>query len=248
MNYKVKLRLFEGPLDLLLYLIKRDELNIYDIPIAQIADQYMKQLELMEFLDLDIAGEFLVVAATLLHIKSRMLLPQETTEDEQEEDEDPRSDLVEKLLEYKRFKEAAGYLRNREDLRRDVFTRKIDPREKGSGEVYFETSLFELISAFSNALKDIPKEIFYEVVRDEWTVDKKIHQILHILFESPELNLSQLFNKAKNNLEIVATFLAILELIKLKEIKIIQRELFGEIQIIRNEENILPSSLFASRL
>lgn len=248
MSYKIKLQTFEGPLDLLLYLIKKDELNIYDIPITQITDQYMKYLELMELLDLNIAGEFLVIAATLLYIKSKMLLPQDKKEELQEEEKDPRLDLVEKLLEYKRFKEAAEHLRNREKLRQDVFTRKINPGEKDSSEVYFETSLFELISAFSKALKDIPKDIFYEVIKDEFTVDEKIHQILHILFERPKLRLSELFNKAKNNLEVVATFLAILELIKLKEIKIMQKGLFEEIQIIRNEENILPPKVSYSKL
>lgn len=242
MSYKIKLRTFEGPLDLLLYLIKKDELNIYDIPITQVTDQYMKYLEVMELLDLNVAGEFLVIAATLLHIKSKMLLPAEEIE-QLEEEEDPRLDLVERLLEYKRFKEVAEHLRNQERLRQEMFSRKVDSPEEESGEVYFETSLFELISAFSKALKDIPKDIFYEVIKDEFTVDEKIHQILHILFEKPKLELSELFDKAKNNLEIVATFLAILELIKLKEIKIMQKALFDEIQIMRNEENILPATL-----
>lgn len=240
MSYKLKLQVFEGPLDLLLYLIKKDQLNIYDIPMAEVTDQYMQYLELMELLDLDIAGEFLVIAATLLHIKSKMLLPPDPTEELDEELEDPRLDLVEKLLEYKRFKEAAEHLRNREKMRQDVFTRRIEAKDEETGEVYFEASLFELISAFSKALKDIPKDIFYEVIKDEFTVEEKIHEVLHLLFEKPRLELSELFARAKNKLEIVATFLAVLELIKIKEIKIMQSELFGGIQIIRNEENIAP--------
>lgn len=242
MSYKIKLQVFEGPLDLLLYLIKKDQLNIYDIPMVQVTDQYIQYLELMELLDLDIAGEFLVIAATLLHIKSKMLLPPDPNEQPEEEEEDPRLDLVEKLLEYKRFKEAAQHLRGREKMRQDVFTRRINEQEE-KGEVYFEASLFELISAFSKALKDIPKDIFYEVIKDEFTVEEKIHQILHLLFEQPKVHLSELFNQAKNKLEIVATFLAILELIKIKEIRIIQTQIFGEIQIIRNEENIVPIPL-----
>ncbi|PIQ88887.1 MAG: hypothetical protein COV72_06315 [Candidatus Omnitrophica bacterium CG11_big_fil_rev_8_21_14_0_20_42_13] len=245
MSYKLKLQTFEGPLDLLLYLIRKDQLNIYDIPVAQVTEQYMKYLELMELLDLDIAGEFLVIAATLLHIKSKMLLPQEENAEIPEE-EDPRLDLVERLLEYKRFKEAAEHLRMKERSRQEVFPRKIGFEDEDTGEVYFETSLFELISAFSKALKDIPKDILYEVIKDEFTVEEKIHQILHILFETPKLKLSELFDRAKNNLEVVSTFLAILELIKMKEIKIVQKELFGEIQIVRNEENILPPSRVSS--
>ncbi|MEK6714747.1 MAG: segregation/condensation protein A [Candidatus Omnitrophota bacterium] len=239
MSYKIKLQVFEGPLDLLLYLIKKDQLNIYDIPMVEVTDQYMRYLELMELLDLDIAGEFLVIAATLLHIKSKMLLPPDPNEQLEEEEEDPRLDLVEKLLEYKRFKEAAEHLRGREKMRQDVFTRRTNEQEE-RGEVYFEASLFELISAFSKALKDIPKDIFYEVIKDEFTVEEKIHQVLHLLFEQPMVKLSDLFNQAKSKLEIVATFLAILELIKIKEIRIVQTQIFGEIQIIRNEENIVP--------
>jgi segregation and condensation protein A len=239
MSYKIKLQVFEGPLDLLLYLIKKNQLNIYDIPIVEVTEQYMRYLELMKLLDLNIAGEFLVIASTLLHIKSKMLLPREQRENEEEEEEDPRMELVEKLLEYKRFKELAEHLRQKEKARQEVFSRKANLSEE-EGEVYFEASLFELISAFSKALKEIPKDIFYEVIKDEFTVEEKIHEILHILFEKPRLRLSELFNKAKNNLEIVATFLAVLELIKVKEIKIVQKELFGEIQIMRNEENILP--------
>lgn len=230
-------------MDLLLYLIKKDELNIYDIPITQVTEQYMRYLELMELLDLDVAGEFLVIAATLLAIKSKMLLPAEEKEEYLGEEEDPRLDLVQKLLEYKRFKEMAEHLRNKERLRQSVFTRRVNLDDRAPDEVYFETSLFELISAFSKALKDIPKEIFYEVIKDEVTVEEKVHQILHLLFEKPRLELSELFASAKSKLEIVATFLAILELIKVKEIKIVQQELFGEIQIMRNEDNITPVRL-----
>ena len=242
MSYKIKLHVFEGPLDLLLYLIKKDELNIYDIPIAQVTDQYMKYLDLMELLDLDIAGEFLVIAASLLHIKSKMLLPRDAQEEPHEEEEDPRADLIEKLLEYKRFKEAAEHLRGREKFKQELFTRKPEVKEKDPNEIYFETSLFELISAFSKALKDIPKDVFYEVIKDEFSVDEKIHDILHALFKKSKLKLSELFEKAKNNLEIIATFLAILELIKVKEVKIMQKALFDEIEIMRNEDNIIPVS------
>ncbi|MEK6568662.1 MAG: segregation/condensation protein A [Candidatus Omnitrophota bacterium] len=239
MSYKIKLELFEGPLDLLLYLVKKDHLNICDIPIAQVTDQYLQYMELMRLLDLNIAGEFLVMASTLIHIKSKMLLPPEPKENEQEEEEDPRSELIKKLLEYQKFKEAAGLLRQRELSRQDIFTRPQAPAPVNSGEeVYFEASLFDLLSAFSKALKDIPRELFYEVIKDEFTVEEKIHDLLHILLNESSLQLSYLFAKVKNQVEMVVTFLAVLELIRLKEIVIVQKDIFGEIQVIRNQERI----------
>lgn len=239
MSYKIKLELFEGPLDLLLYLVKKDHLNICDIPIAQVTDQYLQYMELMRLLDLNIAGEFLVMASTLIHIKSKMLLPPEPKENEQEEEEDPRSELIKKLLEYQKFKEAAGLLRQRELSRQNIFTRPQAPAPLNSGEeVYFEASLFDLLSAFSKALKDIPRELFYEVIKDEFTVEEKIHDLLHILLNESSLQLSYLFAKVKNQVEMVVTFLAVLELIRLKEIVIVQKDIFGEIQVIRNQERI----------
>ena len=239
MSYKIKLELFEGPLDLLLYLVKKDHLNICDIPIAQVTDQYLQYMELMRLLDLNIAGEFLVMASTLIHIKSKMLLPPLPKENEQEEEEDPRSELIKKLLEYQKFKEAAGLLRQRELSRQDIFTRPQAPAPVNSGEeVYFEASLFDLLSAFSKALKDIPRELFYEVIKDEFTVEEKIHDLLHILLNESSLQLSYLFAKVKNQVEMVVTFLAVLELIRLKEIVIVQKDIFGEIQVIRNQERI----------
>ena len=161
MSYKIKLELFEGPLDLLLYLVKKDHLNICDIPVAQITDQYLRYMELMRLLDLNIAGEFIVMASTLIHIKSKMLLPPEPKENEQEEEEDPRSELIRKLLEYQKFKEAAGLLRQKELSRQNIFTRPQACAPVNSGEeVYFEASLFDLLSAFSKALKDIPGNYF----------------------------------------------------------------------------------------
>ncbi|MFC1594510.1 segregation and condensation protein A [Candidatus Omnitrophota bacterium] len=239
MSYKIKLEFFEGPLDLLLYLIKKSEINIYDIPIARVTEQYMQYIELMKLLDLDIIGDFLVMAATLIQIKSRMLLPQE--EVAEEEEEDPRAELVKRLLEYQKFKEAATQLRERETKQKDFFIRPPDRQTKEEyqeKEVYFEASLFDLISAFSNALKDIPKEAFYEIIKDEYTVDEKIHDLLHMLLLKPEVNIHDLFKKSRNRMEIVAYFLGILELIRLKEIVVVQKQLFGDIQIVRNLSNI----------
>lgn len=237
MSYKIKLDIFEGPLDLLLYLVKKDHLNICDIPIAEVTEQYLQYIELMRLLDLHIAGEFLVMASTLIHIKSKMLLPPEAAPEELQEEEDPRQELVRKLLEYQQYKEAAGLLRQKELSRQNLFTRP--PQAAGeSEEVYFEASLFDLISAFSKALKEVPRELFYEVIKDEFTVEKKIHDLLHLFLNEPALLLSNLFDMAKSKLEIVVTFLAILELIRLKEIIIVQKEQFGQVEIMRNQEKI----------
>ncbi len=242
MSYKIKLEIFEGPLDLLLYLVKKDHLNIYDIPIAEVAEQYLKYMDIMRLLNLNIAGEFLVMAATLMQIKSKMLLPLEESQETSEVQEDPRAELVKRLLEYEKFKEIAQNLRERETDQRDVFKRpkSLEQEIPEDNQVYFEASLFDLITAFSQALEGVPKELFYEVIKDEFTVEEKIHDILHMLLVSTTLRLSELFTKAKNKIEIVVTFLAILELIRLKEIVARQKELFQEIEIARNKENIIP--------
>ncbi|MFC1667367.1 segregation and condensation protein A [Candidatus Omnitrophota bacterium] len=238
MSYKVKLEVFEGPLDLLLYLIKKNEIDIYDIPITSITEQYLEYLELMRMLDLNIAGEFLVMAATLIHIKSKMLLPPDEKEILPEEEEDPREELVRRLLEYKKFKEVAGVLQDLEGQRKKMFTRSAST-ELESSEKFFEASLFDLITALTRVLKDVPKEVFQEIVKDEFTVEQKVHDLLHILVDKTELRLSELFKDAKNKLEIIATFLAVLELIRLKEILVLQERSFGEIKVIRNEKHRL---------
>ena len=241
MSYKVKLDIFEGPFDLLLYLIKRNELNIYDIPISGILEQYLQYLELMRMLDLNVAGEFIVVAATLMQIKSKMLLPQETNvlDEILEDEKDPRADLVRKLLEYKQFKEAAEQLRFKERARQDIFKRQII-EDSSSGESFFEATLFDLINAFSKALKDVPKDLIYEVIKDEFTVEGKVHDLLHMFMQKPRIKLSDLFSQAKSRLEIISTFLAVLELIRLKEAIVIQQAVFGEIEILRNRSHMQP--------
>ena len=243
MSYKIKLEIFEGPLDLLLYLVKKDHLNIYDIPIAKVTEQYLRYLDMMRLLNLDIAGEFLVMSATLMQIKSKMLLPLDESQGIQEEQEDPRVELVKRLLEYEKFKEIAQELRQRESEQREVFKRpKTQDKEEISGttDVYFEASLFDLISAFSQALEDVPKELFYEVIKDEFTIEEKIHEILHLMLVQTNVYISRLFARAKNKIEIIVIFLALLELIRLKEIIARQKGLFGEIEISRNKNNIVP--------
>jgi segregation and condensation protein A len=248
MTYKVKLEVFEGPLDLLLYLIQKEEVDIYDIPIAKITDQYLEYMELMQLLDLNIAGEFLVMAATLMHIKSKMLLPPDPTEEEAEE-EDPRAELVKRLIEYKKFKEAASELSQMESHHKHFFARVgpgAEPDEAVSEDDFFEASLFDLITAFTKVLKDVPKDVFYKVIKDEFTVSEKIHDILHMLVENKTLLFTDLFKAAKSKFEIITTFLALLELIKIREVVVGQATPFGEIEIIKNTELISPAATEAT--
>lgn len=240
--YKVKLEIFEGPLDLLLYLIKKDDVNIYDIPISKITEEYLKYLEVMKLLDLDVAGEFIVMAATLLQIKSKMLLPPVPGEEELLEEEDPRAELVKRLLEYKKFKEAASQLSEKESKQSELFRRSATEDTLGleGDSPFFEVSVFDLITAFTKILKDIPKDTFYKVIKDEFTVSEKMHDILHLLVNKQVVYFSELFKNAKNKFEVVTIFLAILELIRLKEICFRQSGLFGEIEVTRNFNFIKP--------
>ena len=240
MAYKVKLEIFEGPLDLLLYLIKEEELNIYDIPITRITEQYLEFLNLMEELDLDIAGEFLVMAATLMHIKSRMLLPPDPDGLETEE-LDPRAELVKRLLAYKAFKEAAERLRGFEFERAKLFTRTgVEPEVDENDLSLVDVSLFELLAAFTKVLKNIPADVIHEVTKDEYTVAEKIHHIFHVLSRKASVRFSELFNGQRHKGEIIATFLALLELARLREILVRQDKHFEEIEISRNPQRMQP--------
>ena len=247
MTYKIKLPVFEGPLDLLLYLIKKEEIDIYDIPIAKITSQYLEYFEMMKVMDLNIAGEFLVMAATLMHIKSKMLLPQEKDLEEEVLEGDPRAELVRRLIEYKKFKEAAGSLIDMEKRRRQVYGRVGTPDDKDISayreiEDGFEASIFDLITAFAKVVKNISKEEFHQVLQDEFTVSQKIHDIFHILVEKPIICFTELFRGAKNRLEAITIFLALLELIRLNEIVIKQDKEFGEIKIFRNIDSVKPKT------
>ena len=244
MAYKLKLDVFEGPLDLLLYLIKKNDIDISDIPIAEITEQYMEYITMMEMLDLDIVGDFLVMAATLMQIKSRMLLPPDPAEVETEE-EDPRDELVRRLQEYKKFKEIADALKEKELKRKDFFSRAVDEEAQNqlredAKEVFFEASLFDLINALSEALNKVPEEVIHEIITEEYTVEQKIHDILHCLLDRSRVSLSGLFQTARSKIEMIVTFLAILELIRLKEIKALQKRMFDDIEILRNTDNMVP--------
>jgi len=236
-DYKVKLEVFEGPLDLLLYLIKKEEVDIYDIPIERITTQYMEYLTLMQMLNLEVAGEFLVMAATLMYIKSRMLLPadQQVTDTEEEGGEDPRWELIRQLVEYKKFKDAALQLGRREEEQANVFARRGDIGIEVDAEVPLaEVSIFDLINAFNDVLKKASgRADFREIIEEKFAVSDKIEEILYTLRNRSEIVFSALFARATSRTEFVVLFLALLELIRLKRLKVRQERAFGEIHVVK---------------
>lgn len=235
-EYKIKLEIFEGPLDLLLYLIKKNEVDIYNIPIELITNQYMDYLGLMQMLDLDIAGDFLVMASTLMMIKSRMLLPpEERPPEEVEEGEDPRWELIKQLVEYKQFKDAAGFLEKQEALQTDIFPLGAEhiPVSPEPGLAIKDVSIFDLISAFNEALKKVKPEKAAEIFPARFSVTDKIEFILEKLKNAERFAFSCLFTGAECRAEIVCTFLALLELIRLRQVLAVQDKPFAEIYLMR---------------
>jgi len=229
--YRVQISEFEGPLDLLLHLIKKNEVDIYNIPIAAITRQYLEYMDLLKELNLDIAGEFLVMAATLLQIKSRMLLPV-TQEEDDAEVEDPRAELVRRLLEYQRYRDASYLLSSRNLLGRDVFARKFDSPEFADLEQKEEPAdveLFELIEAFQRVLARVSVDTFHDVVADGISIADRISEVLSLLHAEKTVCFDALFSDGMTRDLLVVTFLSILELCKLKLIKITQAESLGSI-------------------
>lgn len=241
MSCKLHLDLFEGPLDLLLYLIKKNEINIYDIPVVVVTEQYIQYIEVMKMMDLDGIGEFLVMAAELLRIKSKMLLPPDPAAEEDQED--PRAELVRKIEEYQRIREAAEELRLRGEQRSDLFPRRVDLEaaqqlREESREVYFEANLFDLVTSLSKALQRKPEKTAYEIVREEFTVEEKVHQVLHVLLVHSKVRLDELFERASSKMEVIVTFMAVLELCRMKELVIVQKRVFSDIELLRNTDQI----------
>ncbi|MBI3314640.1 MAG: segregation/condensation protein A [Candidatus Omnitrophica bacterium] len=194
---------------------------------------------MMKMLDLDVVGDFLVMAATLMQIKSKMLLPPDPLASPTAEQEDPRDELVRRLEEYKKFKEIAETLKTREQVRQDFFRRVVDEDrlneiKQDAEEVTFEATLFDLINALNAALKGVPEKKTYELEREEYTVEEKIHALLHLLADQPRVSLAALFGRCSGKDEIVCTFIAVLELIRLKEIAAVQRRAFEDIEVLRN--------------
>lgn len=235
-TYQVHLPLFEGPLDLLLHLIKVNELDIYDIPIAVITDQYLEYLDLMRELDLDLVGDYLVMAATLAYIKSKTLLPS-PSEGEQGggEEEDPRQELVQRLLDYQRFKKAAEKLGDHDILGRDVFTRP-EPGDIGENEEVEEASLFDLMEALRGILAKLgPHDKILDFTREKISLKDRMVEILERLQGVEYLLFEDLFSSAQDRVEIILTFLAILELIRDQRVRALQFENFGSIRIYSSQ-------------
>ncbi len=243
MAYQIKIGVFEGPFDLLFHLIEKNEIDIYDIPVAEITAQYLDYLATMEMLDLEVASEFLVMAATLLAIKAAMLLPRPAAAGpaEVEEDYDPRQELVEKLLEYKKFKDAAGYLQQRETLMGQVYTRP-NTEEMFSSLFREENplegiSLFSLLDALQEALeRSAGQEVSGEIPRDKVTVRGQMKEIMRRLaWPDRGVAFRDLFRPQATKTEVVVTFLALLELIRLGRLRACQARAFGEIIIYRRD-------------
>lgn len=233
MACEIRIDKFEGPLDLLLHLIKKDEMDIYDIPVASITTQYLAFLDEMKSLNLDVAGEYLVMAATLLLIKSKMLLPQTEDELPEEEEIDPRAELVRRLLEYQRYKDAAVTFDRQPQLERDVFTHpqgvlNNEPEASETPELE-PVGIFELVEAFRGLLKQVPAEYVHEISSEQLSVTERIHQILSTLQQHERISFTTLVPDQLKRPELVVMFLAMLELVKMKMVKIYQNNRCGEI-------------------
>jgi segregation and condensation protein A len=231
LTYKVKLNIFEGPMDLLLHLINKHELDIYDIPIAMITKEYLEYLDLMKTLNLDNVGEFLVMAASLTQIKSRMLLPPEET-DEEEDGIDPRQELVERLLEYKKFREAAHELKSQENLWIDTYRLgATDSIKEEQDLVLVNLNLMDLIEAFRKVLDKPSANAVHEITVDAMSIKDKISWITETLETRQSIRFEDLFLDRPNRHEVIVTFLALLEVIRLRLIRIEQTGRFGSIRI-----------------
>ncbi len=233
-----KLPVFEGPLDLLLHLIRDQKIDIYDIPIIQITRQYMEYVELLHDLDLENAGEFLVMASTLIHIKSKMLLPPEEKELD-EPVEDPRAELVQRLLEYQAFRDSSSHLRKREDIWKDVFRRgapDVDEMQFEPEPVLFEATVFDLISAFKKILEKAPEQVL-EITRESLTVTDRINYIVERLENEDGIRFEELFEEGFTKLLLIVTFLAMLEVVRLGLVKIYQEKEFGQIWVLNPKKD-----------
>jgi segregation and condensation protein A len=233
---QIHLAVFDGPLDLLLYLIRREKVDIHDIPIAPITRQYMEYLDLMTELSLDVAGDFMVMAATLIHIKSKMLVPVEPTESEgEDETEDPRAELVRRLLEFQRYKDAAGILHQQAQIRAATWIRPdtMVPKFDDAGEEMLEAGLYDLISAFKELLDRRKALLAHEVESEGKSIEQRIEEMLLLIKEGESIEFLELFAAQETKGDMILTFLALLELIRLKRVKVYQRGVFGSIRVFR---------------
>ena len=238
---RIHLDQFEGPMEVLLYLIRSQELDIFDIPISRITDQYLHFLELMTEQNLDVAGEYLVMAATLIQIKSKMLLPVELDNDDEEiDDEDPRLELVEKLIAYRKYREVTARLELLAEERTNWFTRNVKPEipsgPDNSEDEYIEVTLYDLIKAFKNVLRYVVDEVPHTVEGEAASVDEKIEFIQNQLAMRDSIAWTDLFAGCKSRVELVCCFLAILELCRMGLLAVHQHVSFGDIRLFRRAE------------
>jgi segregation and condensation protein A len=224
---KVKIGDFAGPLDLLLFLIKQEQANIFDIPIARITEKYLEYIRIMKRLDIAIAADFLVMAATLIEIKSRMLLPRDPNQTEDEEFEDPRKELVDQLIEYEKFKSAAGMLYERSTIEQAIFTRGPIETDEHNAEV--DASVFDLLTVFQKIAARHVEEIKMEIHREEISLADMIKTLRNRIFEIGELSLVEFFEEMHTKRELVTAFIAVLEIVRTESVKLIQRATFADI-------------------
>lgn len=239
-DYKVKLEIFEGPLDLLLYLIKKDEIGIYDVSIERITKQYLDYINTFKMLNVELASEFIVMAANLMYIKSRELLPQTQQPPEEDADEeDPRWELIRQLVEYKKFKDAAQFLGQQEVKGDEFFATTPEPLDLSAPvDVVGQVGIFDLIRAFQRVLKRFENTTnIREIVSDRYTVADKIEHLLEIVPLGGRVRFESLFSDAASRVEVIVTFLAVLELMKLNHLMVEQEQMLGEIVVIRPAVN-----------
>ncbi len=231
---KIKLGEFAGPLDLLLYLIRQEQANIFDIPIARITDEYLTYIRLMKTLDIAVAADFLVMAAQLIEIKSRMLLPRDPAIEDEEEIEDPRQELVDRLLEYEKFKAAAEMLYERTTIEQAVFARGRIESDDVNSEI--SATVFDLLTVFEKVLSRHKEEVTMEIHREEISLADMIRELKKRLTAIGEINVGEFFAELGSRRELVTAFVAVLEIVRIDEVKLIQRKTFGEIFLRRLQE------------
>ncbi len=239
-DYRVRLEVFSGPLDLLLYLIKTEEVDIYDIPIARITRQYLRYIDMMKTLDLEVAGEFILMAATLIRIKTRLLLPQDETDGEEH---DPREELIMALVEYKKYKEAGEILRDRA-LQEEQITIPPSPVEKIEGRVDLTpmTSLYDLIVAFRDVVSHKRAEVVHEVVPEEVSIEERMEVVLQLLAQKESVTFVELFADTPRRMVAIVTFIALLELTRDRRISVYQAVPFSEVRVYRTDRTFLENT------
>ena len=226
-DLKIVLGEFEGPLDLLLHLIRQEQINIYDIPVARITNEYLRYLQLMQEMDIAVAGDFLVMAATLIDLKTKMLLPRDPLAASAGEEEDPRLDLVNQLLEYQKYKAAAQMLWSRATVERAIFKRAELETDKTNPEV--AVGVFDLLRVFNEILARHKEEVLLEIEREEISMAEMLERLRNMVLSAGELNLRVFFERARSRRELVLAFLSVLELVRTTEVRLFQAETFGEI-------------------